>query len=116
MFFIIYCPSIVGINQPVHVIFESKISGAVVVIKCRMTKNVANFVNRGKRNNIPITISKTAKSFRNKAGAIIGNVFPNKAKTRGVAGLTPINFNIPNQKNTTNNAILPMFIYIVYHI
>jgi hypothetical protein len=106
MFFIIYCPSNVGMNSPDQVIFDKRISGAVVVMRWRMIKNVASFVNRGNKNRIPINISNTANSFKNNAGAIIGRVLPSRARTNGVAGLIPISFKIPNQKNTTNNATL----------
>lgn len=106
MFFIIYCPSSVGMNSPDQVIFDKRMRGAVVVMRWRMIKNVASFVKRGNKNRIPINISNTANNFKNNAGAIIGKVFAKSARTNGVAGLIPISFKIPNQKNTTNNAIL----------
>ena len=62
----------------------------------------------GIKNSIPITISNIPNRIKKAAKLIsIGKALLKSDCTNGLAGLSPITFRIPNQKNTTNKANLP---------
>ena len=100
IFLIIYCPSIVGVKKPCQTKDGSKNKGIAVIIRCA-NKNIApRRSNRGIRNITPISISNIPKHIMNVEKGRAGSVLFKSEATIGLAGLSPKNFNAPNQKYT----------------
>lgn len=97
-FLIIYCPSRVGTNDVCHIISGSSTSGEHTKSICASRRGITMRVILGNKNSIPITHSITDSRINNVSKCCIPIVCAVNAWARGLAGLSPSNLIIPNQK------------------
>ena len=101
-----YCPSSVGTKKCCHVSVGRSTNGPSVVIMCTNRRGITIRSAPLIKNRIPIKHSNSPNPTRKVLKGIKGIVCSNNRCTRALAGLSPTTFNMPNQKNTTNNEIL----------
>ncbi len=99
-----YCPSRVGVKNPLHVISGNMKSGINVVAICKTKSSMAVRSKPRRRNKIPMRHSTTPSTIKNAGKLMKEMVCSNRACTRSLAGERPKTFRAPNQKNTTNKA------------